>query len=140
MKGIEMDTTAVIHSPENFADLVDTLRNQLADEKLRVMSANARIENLDSAIDKMAERLMDHVEQGNIDGDVADDLASYIGRDLVRSINVRLTVEIDAEVVVPVGYDLSDLAGDIEIDVVPLYCTDIQIDAENIASIEVEEI
>jgi division protein CdvB (Snf7/Vps24/ESCRT-III family) len=140
VKGIEMDTTAIIHSPENFKDLVDTLRNDLADERLRLMSANTRIDNLDSAIDKMIERLMEHVEMGNVDSDVAEDLASFFGRDLVRTVNVRLTVEIDAEVTIPVGYDLDDLHGDIEVDVTALYSSDIQIDAENIANIEVEEI
>jgi division protein CdvB (Snf7/Vps24/ESCRT-III family) len=135
-----MDTTAVIHSPENFKDLVDTLRNQLADERLKLMSANTRIDNLDSAIDKMIERLVEHVEMGNVDSDVAEDLASFFGRDLVRTVNVRLTVEIDAEVTIPVGYDLDDLHGDIEVDVMALYSSDIQIDAESIANIEVEEI
>jgi len=135
-----MDTTAIIHSPENFKDLVDTLRNDLADERLRLMSANTLINNLESAIDKMIERLMEHVEMGNVDSDVAEDLASFFGRDLVRTVNVRLTVEIDAEVTIPVGYDLDDLHGDIEVDVMALYSSDIQIDAENIANIEVEEI
>jgi division protein CdvB (Snf7/Vps24/ESCRT-III family) len=134
-----MDTAAVIHSPENFKDLVDTLRNDLADERLRLMSANTRIDNLDSAIDKMIERLMEHVEMGNVDSDVAEDLASFFGRDLVRTVNVRLTVEIDAEVTIPVGYDLDDLHGDIEVDVMALYSSDIQIDANGIANIEVEE-
>jgi hypothetical protein len=140
MKGIEMDTTAIIHSPEHFKDLVDTLRNQLADERLRLMSANTRIDNLDSAIDKMIERLMEHVEMGNVDSDVAEDLASFFGRDLVRTVNVGLTVNIDAEVTIPVGYDLNDLHGDIEVDVMALYSSDIQIEANGIANIEVEEI
>jgi hypothetical protein len=140
MKGIEMDTTAIIHSPENFNDLVDNLRNQLANEKLRLMSANTRIDNLDAAIDKMIERLMEHVEMGNVDSDVAEDLASFFGRDLVRTVNVGLTVNIDAEVTIPVGYDLDDLHGDIEVDVMALYSSDIQIEANGIANIEVQEV
>jgi hypothetical protein len=139
MKGIDMDTAAIIHSPEHFKDLVDTLRNQLADEKLRLMSANARIDNLDSAIDKMIERLMEHVEMGNVDGDVAEDLASFFGRDLVRTVNVRITAEIDAQVTIPVGYDLSDLHEDIEVDIIASYSSDVQIESEGIANIEVEE-
>jgi len=129
-----------IFAIKSFNDVVDDLRNQLANEKLRLMSANTRIDNLDAAIDKMIERLMEHVEMGNVDSDVAEDLASFFGRDLVRTVNVGLTVNIDAEVTIPVGYDLNDLHGDIEVDVIPLYSSDIQIEANGITNIEVQEV
>jgi hypothetical protein len=129
-----------IFAIKSFNDVVDDLRNQLANEKLRLMSANTRIDNLDAAIDKMIERLMEHVEMGNVDSDVAEDLASFFGRDLVRTVNVGLTVNIDAEVTIPVGYDLNDLHGDIEVDVMALYSSDIQIEANGITNIEVQEV
>jgi hypothetical protein len=129
-----------IFAIKSFNDVVDDLRNQLANEKLRLMSANTRIDNLDAAIDKMIERLMEHVEMGNVDSDVAEDLASFFGRDLVRTVNVGLTVNIDAEVTIPVGYDLDDLHGDIEVDVMALYSSDIQIEANGITNIEVQEV
>jgi sugar-specific transcriptional regulator TrmB len=141
-----MDTYARISTPDFSTEVIDQLNEQIsalnteiADQKLGNKTLVTRITNLQSTIDSMIERLMELVESDEIDNDVAQDLASFFGRDLVRTVSVRITVDIDAEVTVPVGYDLDDLSGDIDIDVTPSYSSDVQIDVSDISSVEVEE-
>jgi hypothetical protein len=119
---------------------LEEVQKKLEDHALRLLGAHSRIDNLEAAVDGMIQRLMEHVEMGDLEHGIAEDLAGYFGRDLVRTVSVRLTVDIDAEVTIPVGYDLDDLSGDIEVDILPLYSTDIQIDTSYVSNIEVEEV
>jgi hypothetical protein len=118
---------------------ISALNTEIADHKLSNIAANKRIDSFYSQIDNMIEGLMDMVTFGKIDRDPAEELASYFGRDLVRTVTVRLTVDIDAEVTIPAGYDLDDLHGDLEVEVSPLYSADIQIDSFETHGVQVEE-
>jgi sugar-specific transcriptional regulator TrmB len=135
-----------LYTPDFSREVVDQLNEQIAalnaeiaDEKLGNKTLVTRITNLQSYIDSMIERLMEFVESGEIDRDVAQELAEHFGRDLVRVVPVRLTVDIDAEVTVPVGYDLDDLHGDLDVEITPAYSADVQIDSFETHGIQVEE-
>jgi hypothetical protein len=119
---------------------LEELQKNLEDHALRLLGAYNRLDNLEAAIDRMIERIMEHVEMGDLEHGVAEDLASYFGRDLVREVKIRFTIDIDTEIVIPVGYDLDDLVGDIQFDLTPLHHSDIQIDSEYVSNIEIEEL
>ena len=78
-------------------------------------------ENLDSFI----ERLMSLVESGEIEEDIAEELANVFGRTLTRTVDVRMNIVLDAQVTVPVGYDLDDLHGDVDVEVNAFYTSDV---------------
>jgi len=132
-----METVEILdYVPPN----VEELQKNLEDHALRLLGAYNRLDNLEAAIDRMIERIMEHVEMGDLEHGVAEDLASYFGRDLVREVKIRFTIDIDTEIVIPVGYDLDDLVGDIQFDLTPLHHSDIQIDSEYVSNIEIEEL
>ena len=130
-----METVFPTSTPAMIEELQTTnesLRNSLTVER-------NRIANLESRIDSMIERLMHHVENNNIDSEVAEDLAEYFGRDLTRTVMVRVTADIDIEVTIPVGYDIDDLHGDLEVEITNSYSSDVEIQSYETAGIQVEE-
>jgi len=143
-----MDTYGRITTPETLEELeaqnerlqgersgfeqrIDSLSNALADERRR---ATAMEENVDSFI----ESLMNLVESGDIEDHIAEELADIFGRTLTRTVDVRMTIVLDAQVTVPVGYDLDDLHGDVDVEINPIYAADVQIEGIEVDSIEVE--
>jgi sugar-specific transcriptional regulator TrmB len=122
-----------------FEETIAALNTEIADEKLKFIAANNRIESFESRIDSMVERLMDMVTFDDIDQEVAEELASFFGRDLIRTVNVRVTAEIDVEVTIPVGYDIDDLHGDLEVEVINAYSSDVEVQNFETASVQVEE-
>jgi hypothetical protein len=110
----------------------ESLRNALTAERSRIGSIEARI-------DSMIERLMQFVEDGDIENDYAEELASFFGRNLLRTVTVRVTADIDVEVTVPVGYDIDDLHGDLEVEITNTYSSDVEVQSYESAGIQVEE-
>ena len=143
-----MDTTAYISTPDRMEELqaqnerlqgersgfentIKALRDSLDAERRRVTS-------LESRIDSLIEHLVHYAEIGNIESDVAEDLAGIFDRDLTRTVDVRMTIVLDAQVSVPVGYDLDDLHGDVDVEVNPIYAADVQIEGIEVSTIDVE--
>jgi sugar-specific transcriptional regulator TrmB len=122
-----------------FEETIAALNTEIADEKLGNKTLVTRITNLQSYIDSMIERLMEFVEQDEIDNDVAQELASFFGRDLVRTVTVRVTADIDVEVTIPVGYDIDDLHGDLEVEISNTYSSDVEVQNFETQGIQVEE-
>ena len=114
-----------------FEQRIDSLSNALADERRR---ATAMEQNVDSFI----EALMRFAESGDIEDYVAEELADIFGRTLTRTVDVRMTIVLDAQVTVPVGYDLDDLHGDVDVEINPIYAADVQIDGIEVSTIDVE--
>jgi hypothetical protein len=143
-----MDITAYISTPDRMEELqaqnerlqgersgfentIKALRDSLDAERRRVTS-------LESRIDSLIEHLVHYAEIGNIESDVAEDLAGIFDRDLTRTVDVRMTIVLDAQVSVPVGYDLDDLHGDVDVEVNPIYAADVQIEGIEVSTIDVE--
>jgi hypothetical protein len=110
---------------------IDRLSENLDTERVlnRSMEAN---------VDSFIERLMNLVESGDIEDYVAEELADIFGRTLTRTVDVRMTIVLDAQVSVPVGYDLDDLHGDVDVEVNALYAADVQIEGIEVDRIDVE--
>jgi len=149
MKGIEMDTYGRINTPDlttkpeaSYGELVDFWNkgNKTIEDLSSVLdSERVLIRSLESQIDALIEHLMHYVQIGHLEEDVAQDLADIFGRSLIRTATVRVTADIDIEVNVPLGYDLDDLDGDLEVEVTSAYSADVEIVNSESASIQVEE-
>jgi hypothetical protein len=115
--------------------------NKTTIENLRstINMERSRVTNMENRIDSMIERLMQFVEDGDIENDYAEELASFFGRNLSRTVTVRVTADIDVEVTVPVGYDIDDLCGDLEVEITDTYASDIEVQSYETAGIQVEE-
>jgi len=153
MKGIEMDTYGRITTPDLDKNRMQELiaqnehlqfeRNKnektIADLGSVLDSERRLISSLQSQIDTLIEHLMHYVQIGDMEEDVAQDLADIFGRSLIRTVTVRVTADIDIEVNVPLGYDLDDLDGDLEVEVTSAYSADVEIVNSESSSIQVEE-
>lgn len=125
--------------PTSTPDMIEELQKQLSNERTRTDHQSNVIIKMQSQIDSMIERLMELVESDEIDNDVAQDLASFFGRDLVRTVTVRVTADIDVEVTIPVGYDIDDLHGDLEVEVTNAYSSDVEVQGYETVGIQTEE-
>jgi len=133
-----MDTTAVIHSPESLRGEINKLNKTIEDLSSLLDSERSRVLSMESQIDALIEHLMHYVQIGDLEEDVAQDLAEIFGRDLVRVVSVHMNISLDAEVTVPVGYDLDDLHSYLDVEVNPIYTTDIEINGIEVSNIDVE--
>jgi hypothetical protein len=128
-----MEEIEQLHEERDEKDTtIESLRGTINMERSRVTSMEARI-------DSMIERLMQFVEDGDIENDYAEELASFFGRNLIRTVTVRVTADIDVEVTVPVGYDIDDLHGDLEVEITNTYSSDVEVQSYETAGIQVEE-
>jgi hypothetical protein len=125
--------------PTSTPAMIEELQTTIESLRGTINMERSRIANFESRIDSMIERLMYHVENNNIDSEVAEDLAEYFGRDLTRTVMVRVTADIDIEVTVPVGYDIDDLHGDLEVEITNTYSSDVEVQSYETAGIQVEE-
>jgi predicted nucleotidyltransferase len=129
-----MDTVFPTSTPAMFGEMqnkIDRLSENLDTERVlnRSMEAN---------VDSFIEALMRLTESGDIEDYVAEELADIFGRSLIRTVNVRMSIELDAQVTVPVGYNLDDLHGDVDVEINPIYAADVQIEGIEVSSIDVE--
>jgi len=68
---------------------------------------------LERQIDSFMEGLMQFVVEGEIEEAVGEELAGYFNRDLTRKVSVRIFAEGDVELVLPVGFDIDDIEGNL---------------------------
>jgi len=133
-----MDTTATISTPESLRGEIDKLNKTIDSLGSVLDSERRRINGLEENVDRLIEYLMNLVESGDIEDHIAEELADIFGRTLTRTVDVRMTIVLDAEVTVPVGYDLDDLHGDVDVEVNPIYAADVQIEGIEVSTIDVE--
>ena len=129
-----MDTVFPTSTPAMIGEMqnkIDRLSENLDTERVlnRSMEAN---------VDSFIEALMRFAESGDIEDYVAEELADIFGRTLTRTVDVRMTIVLDAQVSVPVGYDLDDLHGDVDVEINPIYAADVQIEGIEVSTIDVE--
>lgn len=143
-----MDTYGRITTPDlttkpeaSYGELVDFWNkgNKTIDDLSSLLdSERSLISSLQSSVDTFIELLMQFVESDDIEGHIAEELADIFGRSLTRTITARMNITLDAEVTVPVGYDLDDLHGYLDVEVNPIYTTDIEINGIEVSNIDVE--
>jgi len=68
---------------------------------------------LERQIDSFMEGLMQFVVEGEIEEAVGEELAGYFNRDLTRKVSVRIFAEGVVELVLPVGFDIDDIEGNL---------------------------
>ena len=110
---------------------IESFRNALDAER-------RRCNGLEYNVDKLIERIMELVESGDLEEYVAEELGSIVGRDLIRTVSVRVTADIDIEINVPVGYDLENLEGDLDVEITSIYSSDVEIVNSETSSLSVE--
>jgi len=103
-----------------------------------IESLRNALNGLEYNVDKLIERIMELVESGDLEEYVAEELGSIVGRDLIRTVTVSVTAEIDIEVNVPVGYDLENLEGDLDVEITSIYSSDVDIVNSETSSLSVE--
>ena len=103
-----------------------------------IESLRNALNGLEYNVDKLIERIMELVESGDLEEYVAEELGSIVGRDLIRTVTVSVTAEIDIEVNVPVGYDLETLEGDLDVEITSIYSSDVDIVNSETSSLSVE--
>lgn len=130
-----MDTTAHIATPHQIMGEMQNKIDRLSESLDTQLIVNRSMEQ---NVDSLIESLMRLTESGDIEDHIAEELADIFGRTLTRTVDVRMTIVLDAQVTVPVGYDLDDLHGDLDVEINALYAADVQIEGTEVDSIEVE--
>ena len=150
-----MDTTAYISTPDlttkpnaSYGELVDFWNK-----------GNAKIEELQQEIDNLAksrssiwdtkiylerqiesfmEGLLQYVVDGEIEEAVGEELAGYFNRDLTRKVSLHIRAEGDIEVVLPVGYDIDDIEGNLGVVIDTFGIDPIEVEYEDMSITDVE--
>lgn len=84
--------------------------------------------------------LFNYLGNGDIDEDVAEELAGCFGRDLVRTVNVSITIHGEMEVNLPVGMSIDDLAEELDFGPNVHYATGIEVNYVDLSTVEIEEV
>ena len=84
--------------------------------------------------------LFNYLGNGDIDEDVAEELAGCFGRDLVRTVNVSITIHGEMEVNLPVGLTVDDLAEELDFGPNIHYATGIEVNYVDLSTVEIEEV
>jgi len=134
-----METTTVNpYTPEYMQNKIEELQNEL--EQVRKTLTSYIDNNIlnNRQMDSFVETLIEYVVEGEIEESVADVLAGCFGRDLTRKVSIHVRAEGDVEVIVPLGYNVDDLEGDLSVLIDNINCSDIDIEYEDIQLVEVE--
>lgn len=139
-----MDTTAVIHSstPDAIAQLTVKVTELERSAEIRegILSKSFEKNRLHEAyVDNFIETLANYVKDGDIDHEVATDLAECFGRELTRTVLVHTTMLAEMELTIPVHLDVDDLKDEFDIDIKTIYASDVTMNYYDISQIEVDE-
>lgn len=152
-----MDTYARISSPETLEEL-EAQNERLYGERSGFENKIAELQNeldnvcksrsslidtkiyLERQIDCFIESLMQFVVDGEIEEPVADELAGYFNRDLTRKVTVYIRAEGEAEVTLPVGYDVDDIEGNLGVvlDIAGIDAIEVEYEDMSITGVEVQ--
>jgi len=135
-----MDTTAIISTPESLQAKIVELQEQvdhLAKSRSSLLDTKIYLER---QIESFIEGLVQFVVDGEIEESVADELAGYFNRDLTRKVTVYIRAEGEAEVTLPVGYDVDDIEGNLGVvlDMAGIDAIEVEYEDMSITSVEVQ--
>ena len=95
---------------------------------------------LEAQIDQFMQMLFAYLRDNEIDEAVAEELAGCFGRDLVRTVNVSITIHGEMEVNLPHGMDIDDLAEELDFGPNVHYATGIEVNYVDLSTVEIEEV
>ena len=135
-----MDTTAIISTPESLQAKIVELQEQvdhLAKSRSSLLDTKIYLER---QIESFIEGLVQFVVDGEIEESVADELAGYFNRDLTRKVTVYIRAEGEAEVTLPVGYDVDDIEGNLGVvlDMAGIDAIEVEYEDMSITDVEVQ--
>lgn len=152
-----MDTTARISTPETLEELeaqnerlygersgFEGRITELQEELDRVRkSLHSYMDNkvfMERQIDSFIAGLMQFVTEGEIEECVGEELAGYFNRDLTRKVTIYIRAEGEAEVTLPVGFDIDDIEGSLGVvlDTVGIDPIEVEYEDMSITSVEVQ--
>ena len=117
--------------------------DQLEKQSKLISDINSNLTNINKShsanIDNLIDTLISYVVSGEIDRDVAKDLAACVGRDLVRTINVNFSITGTMELSIPVDVELDDISDEFTVTILPSYESDVVLEWDDIHSFEIEE-
>lgn len=93
----------------------------------------------EAQLDQFMNTLFNYLGNGDIDEDVAEELAGCFGRDLVRTVNVSITIHGEMEVNLPHGMSIDDLAEELDFGPNVHYATGIEVNYVDLSTVEIEE-
>ena len=90
-------------------------------------------------VDNFIQTLANYVKEGDVDIEVADDLAECFGRELTRKVVGHIRIEGDIELEIPAYFDLDDIADELDISIGQSYTSAVRIDYSDVSVVEIEE-
>jgi hypothetical protein len=90
-------------------------------------------------VDNFIQTLANYVKEGDVDIEIADDLAECFGRELTRKIVGHIRIEGDIELEVPAYFDLDDIGDELDIHIGQAYTSVVRIDYSDVSVVEIEE-
>ena len=94
----------------------------------------------EACVDNFMTMLFAYLHDGEIDEAVAEELAGCFGRDLVRTVNVSITIHGEMEVNLPHGMTIDDLAEELDFGPNVHYATGIEVNYVDLSTVEIEEV
>ena len=94
----------------------------------------------EAMVDTFMNTLITFHNNGEIEEEVAEELASCFGRDLTRIVNVSITIHGEMEVSLAPGLSIDDLAEELDFGPNVHYATGIQINYVDLSTVEIEEV
>ena len=152
-----MDTTAYISTPDRLEELQaqnERLQAERSGFENKIVELQQEVDHLaksrssivdtkiylERQIESFIEGLVQFVVDGEIEESVADELAGYFNRDLTRKVTVYIRAEGEAEVTLPVGYDVDDIEGNLGVvlDMAGIDAIEVEYEDMSITSVEVQ--
>jgi len=151
-----METTDYISTPDlttkpnaNYGELVDfwnkgnakiSQLEESAQIRENILSKSLEKSRLQEAyIDNFMEALVEYIRSDDIDKEVAADLAGCFNRDLTRKVYGRISIEGDVELVIPLDFDLDNIAQELDIHIGEAYTSDVKVEYSDVSEVEVKE-
>ena len=94
----------------------------------------------EAEIDLFMTTLFNYLNDGGIEESVAEDFAACFGRDLVRTVNVSITIHGEMEINLPAGLTIDDLAEELDFGPNVHYATGIEVNYVDLSTVEIEEV
>ena len=137
-----METFFPTSTPATIEELQDKVAQLERSAEIREGLLSKSLENNrqhEACVDNFMERLFSYLRDCEIDESIAEELANCFGRDLVRTVNVSITIHGEMEVNLPVGLTVDDLAEELDFGPNIHYATGIEVNYVDLSTVEIEE-